>query len=209
MGRLYPGDVIKYLNWFKDERMWTPFGRFYQAVGVADITTTSTTAFDIKFRSGQKDRSDLTGLIVPAGAVIQRVALRIPSPATGQTLIATNGDRLKLATAVGATGTQAFNATASTAYVASSVAASTTFAAEQKKFEVHPFQGSATPAAADFSVALSGNTTFRLFNDNGTTGTGSGVRVSTGTLQVICEVCWWQSADVPTVEEIAGRPTTA
>ncbi len=170
--------------------------------GVCDVTTTPTTVFPIKYRSGQTDVADTVGGVVPSGARIFRMGLYVPA-----NLVATNGDRLKLATAVGATGTQTFNSTASTAYVASAVAASTTFAAQTVKFELAPFQDGTT--AAGQSAALGQAYTFQVYNDNGTTAAGSGVSVASGTAQLIVEIRFWVSDDLPTLGQIAGRPARA
>lgn len=214
---LFPGNQINRTTGI--HRSIVPgIGTFVNALGVVDITSTVATVFDVKFRSGQADKADTTGLTIPIGSVLHYIGFRIPSTVDPSgsnlvpllpALIATNGDRLKLATAVGATGTQAFNATGSTAYVASSVAASGTFAAEEKKFAISPFQGSATPAAADFSVALSGAITLKLFNDNGTTGAGSGVSVASGSQQIIVLAQWWESTTVPYADQVVSRPSRA
>jgi len=178
-------------------------GRIGILYGVCDVTTTAATVFPIKYRSGQADVADSTGGVVPSGARIFRMGLFVPAG-----LVATNGDRLKLGTAVGATGTQTFNSTASTAYVPSAVAASTTFAAQTVRFEL-PVGLVDSSGAAGQSAALSGNTTFRVFNDNGTTGAGAGVSVASGTAQLIVEIRFWTSAPLPTIGQIAGRPARA
>ncbi len=175
-------------------------GKMVTVLGVCDVTTTAATVFDIKQRQ-TAGRSDTVIGTIPVGAEIVHVALRVPSG-----LVATNGDRLKLATAVGATGTQAFNATASTAYVASAVAASTTFAPDSGKtdqyvkFEVSPYSTTG-------STALSGAVTFKVYNDNGTTAAGSGVSVASGTAQIVAMIVYRLPVDCPRLDQIAGRPT--
>lgn len=176
-------------------------GKIRDIIAVCDVTTTAATVFDLKVRSGQADRSDTVVGGLPVGAEIFHLSIVVPSG-----LVATNGDRLKLATAVGATGTQTFNATGSTAYVASAVAASTTFAAAGYRFEISPFSQA---AAASQSAALSGAVTFKLYNDNGTTGAGAGISVASGTAQIICRIKAWLPTDYLPLAGINGRPARA
>ena len=176
-------------------------GVFSEAIGVCDITTTPTTVFDIRFRAGQVEKDDTVGLTVPNGSILHFMGMKIP---TG--LVATNGDRLKLATAVGATGTQAFDAAGSTAYVPSAVAAGGTFAStpttEDVIFKVDP---SITATVA----ALNADKLFKVFNDNGTTGAGSGVSVASGTKQIVVVMRWIPPNlinCIPSLEQIQQRP---
>jgi hypothetical protein len=198
---IFPGNMITTDTGIQYQK--SALGKIGVLYGVCDITTTAATVFPIKYRSGQTDVADTTGGIIPSGARIFRLGLSVPAG-----LVATNGDRLKLGTAVGATGTQTFNATGSTAYVASAVAASTTFAAQVVKFEL-PIGLVDASAVANQSAALSGATTFQVFNDNGTTGTGAGISVASGTAQLVVEIRFWVSEDVPTIGQIAGRPGRA
>lgn len=203
--RLFPGVQVNHLNAFKGEFLHLVGGKLTSLIGVVYIDTNLATSWDVNLLSGQKGISNTVGLVVPSGAVIYKVGFRTPALETGQTITATASDRFKLATAVGATGTQAFNATASTAYVASTAFGSNSVTEESKVFTIHPYQGSATPAAADFSVALSSSATFKIYNDNGTTGAGSGVKVSTGTYPIVVQVCYWLDDGIPTLERIGGR----
>lgn len=196
---LLPGNVIN--TGVGLHAVNAPEGKYVDLITVADVTTTAATVFDLKVRAGQADKADTVVGAIPAGAEIYHLSIVVPSG-----LVATNGDRLKLATAVGATGTQTFNATASTSYVASAVAASTTFAAAGYRFAISPFSQA---AAASQSAALSGGVTFKLYNDNGTTGAGSGVSVASGTAQIICRIKYWVPDDYLVLAGINGRPARA
>jgi hypothetical protein len=119
-------------------------------------------------------------------------------------ITATNGNRLKLATAVGATGTQTFAADASTSYVASAVAANATFAQAGTRFEISPLLQA---AAATQSATLSGAATFRVFVDNGTTGAGTAISVPSGSQQIVVRISYWEPADVLSAVQVGGvRP---
>jgi hypothetical protein len=195
---LLPGNVINRTTGLSLQH--TPFGTVGTIVGVADITTTPATVFDLKERSGNPERPDGILGSVPLGATLFYVGFRIPDrPA----ITAVNGDRLKLATAVGATGAQAFDAAGATSYVASAAAAGTTFAPAQSRFSLSPYAGTA--------AALSAGVVFRLFNDNGTTGAGSGLSVPSGSAQIICVVKYVLPGveDIPLLANIPAKPNRA
>lgn len=203
--RLFPGNVVNHIDSFKGEYVHVVGGRYTSLTGVAYIDTTLNTVWDVNFLSKQKGVANTVGLTVPIGATIYKVGFRVPALETGQTVTATAGNRLKVATAVGATGAQAFDALAATAYAASTVFTANAMTVEAPSFSISPYKGSATPTAADFSQPLTAAATFKLFNDNGTTAAGSGVRASTGTIPIVVQVCYWTDDTVPTFERIGGR----
>lgn len=203
--RLFPGDVINHLDAFKGEFLHVVGGRYTSLTGVAYIDTNLTTSWDVNLLSKQKGISNTVGLTVPINAVIYKVGFRVPALETGQTITATAGNRFKVATAVGATGTQTFDAAAATAYAASTVFTSNAVTTETVSFALSPYSGSATPTAANFSQPLTSAVTFKLWNDNGTTAAGSGVKVSTGTMPIVVQVCYWIDDSIPTFERIGGR----
>lgn len=199
-----PASNARHLDFYKDEGLVLPGFVFQEAIGVADIDTTVRTSWPIKFRSRLKGRADASGLDIPAGATLFAIGIRVVAPSDeanqkihpGQTIICTASDRFKLATAVGATGTQAFNASASTAYVASTAFGTNSVTSEQKLFAVPP-NGT--------SAVLSGAITLTLYNDNGSTAAGAGVSVSTGTLPVVAMAHWYIPPSVPYVDDFLGR----
>jgi len=200
---LLPGNVINRTTGVTV--VASPIGNIVTIVGVADIIPTVALTFDLKERSSIPDRPDTVIGVVPVGASIFYVGLRIPS---SPAIIATNGDRLKLAPAVTATGAQTFDAAGATTYAASAVAAGGTFAAAQARFSITPYsQAAAASQAAATSAAL----TFKLFSDNGTNGAGSGVSVASGSAQVICMIKYVMPGleDVPDLRNLPARPNRA
>lgn len=186
-------------------------GRYTNIIAVADVNTVLQTVLPLKMRSAQPGRADIVIPQIPIGARICHLGLRVPPG-----LIGTNGDSIKLGNAVSNNGTQTFNATGSTAYVRSAVAANATYtpniAANAQGlpyvFSIAPFDQA---AAAGQSAALSGALTYQIFVDNGTTGAGTGVAVpaSIGNAQIIAEIIYWEPLGVPRIDEIAGRPAIA
>jgi hypothetical protein len=182
-------------------------GRYTNIVAVADVNTVLQTVLPLKIRSNQPGRPDTTIPVIPTGARLCHLGLRVPPG-----LIGTNGDSIKLGNAVSNNGTQTFNAGGSTAYVRSAVAASGTYTTAANPqglpyvFAIPPFDQS---SAATQSAALSGNLTYQIYVDNGTTGAGTGVSVASGTAQIIAEIIYWEPLTVPRLEEISGRPAIA
>ncbi len=197
---IFPGSVVNYQQGVKSYYYPGLGAELTEAIGVVDFTSTLGTVFEVKFRSGQADKADAIGLTIPTGARIHYMGLKVPAG-----LIATTNDRLKLATAVGATGTQAFNASATTAYVASVAANNSTFEVtptqEDFYFHVSPFDTTG-------SSSLSAPATFRVYSENGSNATGSGVRTASGTLQGVVVMRWWNfnNQPIPSLEQIFGKP---
>jgi hypothetical protein len=173
-------------------------GKFTTIIAVADITTTVQTVLALKVRSSQPDRADTVVGTVPTGAQICFLGIRIPSG-----IIATNGNAIKLAPAVSATGVQTFDAAGATAYVRSAVAASGTFTAGASLLTISPLNQS---TAALQSAALSGPLTFSIYNDNGAAVAGAGISVASGTAQIVAQIVYWEPLEVPRLEAISGRP---
>ena len=169
-------------------------GRYTHIIAVADVTTTIQTVLPLKVRSGQPGRDDITIPLIPVGAQIIHLGMRIPAG-----LIATNGNALKLAHGVDSTGTQAFDAVGLTAYVRSAVAASGTFAAAAVSFP-------GTQNAAVAGAVLTAPLNFRIFSDNNGAAAGAGVSVASGTAQIVAQIVYWEPLEVPRLEAIAGRP---
>jgi hypothetical protein len=200
---VYPATYRHPLNHFRDEALNLPFGQIKQAVGVVDITTTPQNAWDVKFRSGQVGSADLVGLVIPAGAVILALGFRILAPSendvySGQTFTGVANQNFKLATAATATGTQEFNASASTAYVegVSFGGSGITLTSASYVFAVPP-NGVSEP--------LDANKTFRLFTTTAADAAGGNASVNKGSLPIVVMASWWLPPAVPRVSDIAGR----
>lgn len=201
---IYPASYKRPLNHFRDEYLVNPQGRFKEACGVVDITTTPANVWPVKFRSGQPPTvADAVGLVVPAGSVLMSLGFRLLSPSenseyNGQSFTGVANQKLKLATAAVATGTQAFNASGSTAYVDSPSfgGAGNTLASGQHVFAVPP-NGSSDPLAAD--------TTFRLFTATAADAAGGNASVNKGSLPILIYASWWEPPILPNIGEINGR----
>jgi hypothetical protein len=137
---------------------------------------------------------------VPTGVWLYKVGLRVLDSRKDQAkgtarsgIVGTNSDRLKLASAVSVTDAL----TATTAATTALTVASTTIA----------------PGAAAKALLLAApilttsEITLKVFNDNGTTGAGSGVtsNVSGGSF-LVAEACWFTLDDVPDVSDFGGLP---
>jgi len=184
----------------------TPFGVIADVIRVAEITSTAATTWNLIERSGQGDRADVSsaGILVPNGAGVISIGLRIPSTTRGGTasgLVATTNDRLKIATAV-ANNTRDWTANDGTKCgVVSSVAASSSFAAESV------VGGYRIGDDAASVVRLTSDATFKLWNDNGTTALGSGVSSPASTITlVVVRIVYSLPAYVPTVELASAKP---
>lgn len=203
MANLFPATQGRELHWFNNEALVLPAGRFVSAIGVCDITTTPANVFDIKFRNRYRGKPDLVGLTVPAGAVIcfmgfKFIGTNYQQSAPRQSIVSTATNRLKLATAVGATGTQAFNASASTAYVESAGFSANSLPTDESTFQVSPW-GTSAP--------LTSATTFRLFVTDGANAAGSNISVSRGQAYIMAGVRFWLPSTMPPdLNSIDGYP---
>ncbi|MFN6460849.1 MAG: hypothetical protein RMZ41_003250 [Nostoc sp. DedVER02] len=172
---LFPGNQTNFLSWFRGERVeFMPKVWAYHAMGYALITTAPQTQIDIFVPSHSRDISDLP-LIVPAGARVYWISLRVPKPIT---LVGTTGDRLKVGTAH--TDVNPNIAVASSAIAGGSSAQAAAV----------PFDTLAAPLGT-----LGGSTQYRLYCSNaGNTAAGSGISVASGvnpTLsRVVVDVCY-------------------
>ena len=200
---LNPGNVINRVT--GTHVLHFPTGKFTEIIAVADVTTTVQTVLDLKARSSQVGKADTIVGTIPTGARIFHLAIRVPSG-----LIGTNGDSIKLGNAVSNNGTQTFNATGTTAYVRSAVAASSTYVGTtdgtEYVFSIAPFDQA---AAAGQSAALSGPLTYKIYVDNGTTGAGTGISVASGTAQILAHIIYWEPIVSPRLPSVAGRPAQA
>lgn len=166
----------------------------FQFAGWAKLDTTARNEFDIVLPSHQKRKADKT-FLVPNGATIYRIALRLPRALRQDedkkygllekkaTIIGTAGENLKVAST-----TAAHTATAPAIvcggdglYVPNSSAV----------LAVNEWQ-----ALTGQLATLTADTTFKLYVSNaGNTGAGTGIRVSSGEAFVLCEICYKMAAE--------------
>jgi len=188
----------------------TPFGLITDVIRVAEITSTSATTWPLIERSGQGGRADTSqaSITVPANSLILQMGIRIPSTTLGGTasgLVATTGNRLKLATAVTVNTFTFAEAAGANAAVASAAASGSTFAPATV---TNGYFNNLTT-----SIPITSSATFELYNDNGTTGAGSGVTVASGRIAlVMVRITYISTATdgtgflVPTAQQAFARP---
>lgn len=158
-------------NYNNEGVLFIPGRAAFHYQGRAVITTVGATSWVITDRAGNQP-------VLPVGAQIYRVAFKIP---TG--LVATTGERLKVAAAV-ADAAGANN-------TLSAAAASSTFAVADVL----------TDTAIPGGTALSASSTLRLFSANAAgTALGSGVSVASGTRNIDVHIMWTMPTNVPSVD---------
>lgn len=208
--KIYPGNYVTQLSSYQFQPVQALPGRlYYDVVGYAKIVDDANQAnneFSIivpspDLRPDDKPRLDRgTPLIVPEGAKVYHVGLRVPNMrkegSTGyncgcKTFIkATDGDRLKLGSAVNAPAGFTADAIATDA---------TDFEAEDNTF---PCSSTVQGALDSAVVELTGDTELKLFVTNAA-GTGLGNNVystfQSGTL-VVCQVCYWFDDIAPSLD---------
>jgi len=190
--KIYPGNWVTELSSYQGQPVVAVPGRvYYQIIGYALVSSTGGTSFDVTIpspdlRGDDKPRANITGLVVPAGANVYHVGLRVPdmrrdrgvgSATSG--LVGTNTNRLKLADALANDDTitaTAVSTTSSAVAVASGTVA-----------PVGTTKGIITP------VALTGAETLKVYvTDNTGTAAGSTLTsTATGGTPIIVEVCYY------------------
>lgn len=165
----------------------------FQLAGWVKLDTTLRSEFDIALPSHQKRKADKT-FIVPAGATIYRIALRLPRELRADedkkygllekkaTIIGTTGENLKVAST-----TAAHTATSPAIVAANSIYTPNASAV----LAVNEWQ-----ALSGQLATLGADTTFKLYVSNaGNTAAGVGIRVSSGVAFVLCEICYKMAAE--------------
>lgn len=189
----YPGRVTRHL------------------IGYAKITT-SATSWDIiipsddKRVAGDKTRPDLVGMVIPVGACVYRLGLRvvdgrrnrdIGTAASG--LVGTDGQELKLSSALAVDPSTALAATALS--TPAFTIASTTIA---------PGQVVRDPLISTGVIITGSDLTLRVFNCTTIDGAGAGLTSSLADgSYVIAEACYTVSDDVPSRNVFGGFPSPA
>lgn len=193
--KIYPGNYVNRLSSYQGQPVACVPGRvYYHQTGYALVDATGGTSFDVVIaspdkRGDDKPRADITGLVVPVGAKVYHLGVRVPdlrkdrglgSATSG--LVGTNTDRIKLASAVNTTATGQIAATALGTDSSAIAVASTTVTPVASVF------GAITP------VAITGSPlTLKVYVTDGT-GTAGGSTLSsgaTGGTPIICEVAFY------------------
>ncbi|MGA1281199.1 MAG: hypothetical protein ACO3YZ_06525 [Candidatus Nanopelagicaceae bacterium] len=170
----------------------------------AEITSTGGTTFGLlnPVASGKTRRATASGLQPASSPTIDHsetgdfqvlsYQFRVPAATDFSALVATNGNRLKVASAV--------TVTTANGAAASSVAASTTFA-QQSVQSTLPFGGAQT----DFAVKT-GDVTISLFSENGSNAAGSTISAASATIYipVVVTVAFLDVNLCPQTSEVSG-----
>jgi hypothetical protein len=189
--KIYPGNWVNALSSYQGQPVVAIPGRvYYHITGYALITGTGATSWDITIpspdkRGDDKPRADITSLVVPSGAKVYGLALRVPDMRKDRGvgtafsgIVGTNTNELKVATAIGDDDALADNDIATVA--ADVVVASTTIA------PTSTFKSIITP------VAQTAARTLKVFSDNGSQAAGSVMTSTlTGGTPVIVDVFYF------------------
>jgi len=205
--KIYPGNYVNRLSSFQGQPVVAVPGRvYYHITGYALVNATGGTSFDVVIpspdrRADDKPRSSITGLVVPVGAKVYDLGIRVPDMRKDRGvgtafsgLVGTNTNRLKLASAVNTTATGQIAATAlGTDSSAVAVAASLTVAPVQSTFSV------ITPVAVTTNPL-----TLKVYvTDN--TGTSAGSTLTStaeGGTPIIVEVAYYLDDDVADIGDV-------
>lgn len=202
--KIYPGNWVTQLSSYQGQPVVAQPGRvYYHITGYALITSSSATSWDIKIpspdrRADDKPRADITSLVVPSGAKVYALGLRVPdmrkdrSIGTAYSGIAgTDTNELKVAIAIGNTENNIASDNNLSTNSAAVVVASSTVA------PVATLTSIITP------VAQTANRTLKLFSDNGSQSAGSGMTSTvTGGTPVIVDVCYYLDDAVSDLDAI-------
>lgn len=203
--KIFPGNIVRNLSSYEDQPAVSQPGRiYYQKIGYGLITSLGGTVFPITIpspdlRADDKPRPDIIGLVIPAGARVYKLGLRVPDVRRDRSLgiarsglAGTNTNRLKLASAVGTAAGGVIDATNLGTNSADVVVANGAIA------PVASSVGLATPAT------LSGALTLSLYSTatGGTTAGSSITSSEPGGTPVIVECCWFVEDAVPDLDDI-------
>lgn len=206
--KIFPGNWVTNLSSYQGQPVVAVPGRvYYHKVGYALVDSTGGTEFDVKIpspdmRGDDKVREDITGMVIPAGAVVYSVGLRVSDTRKNKDagsatsgLSGTNTDTIALK-----------DAAASAADTISTTVVSTPTIAVSG--------GTIAPTSAKNGVVtgsvLAGAETLKVFVRN-SAGTAAGSTLSstaTGGTPIICEVSYYLDDAVATVEDTRIPYTT-
>lgn len=218
--KIYPGNYVNRLGSYKLTSnlgsgaaqqgsigaVCVPGRVYYHVTGYALVNATGGTSFDViipspDMRADDKPRANVTGLVVPVGAKVYHLGIRVPdlrkdrSLGTATTgLVGTNTNRLKLASAVGTAATGEIAATALGTDSSAIAVASTTVAPVASVF-----------GASTYTAITGSDLTLKVYVTN-STGTAAGstlTSTATGGTPIICEVGYYVEDVVADLNEVA------
>ena len=206
--KIFPGNWVTNLSSYQGQPVVAVPGRvYYHKVGYALVDSTGGTEFDVKIpspdmRGDDKVRADITSMVIPAGAVVYSVGLRVSDTRKSKDagsatsgLVGTNTDTIALK-----------DDAASAADTISTTVVSTPTVAVSG--------GTIAPTAVKNGVVtgsvLAGAETLKVFVRNAA-GNAAGSTLSstaTGGTPIICEVSYYLDDAVATVEDTRVPYTT-
>ena len=206
--KIFPGNWVTNLSSYQGQPVVAVPGRvYYHKVGYALVDSTGGTEFDViipspDMRGDDKVRENITGMTIPAGAVVYSVGLRVSDTRKNKDagsatsgLSGTNGDTIALK--------DADNSAADT--ISTTVVSTPTIAVSG---------GTIAPTSAKNGVVtgavLAGAETLKVFVRNAA-GNAAGSTLSstaTGGTPIVCEVSYYLDDAVATVEDTRIPYTT-
>lgn len=203
--KIYPGNYVNRLSSYQGQPVVAIPGRVYYLVtGYALVPddNVGATSFDVVIpspdrRADDKPRASITGLVVPSGAALYHVGLRVPDMRKDRAigtafsgLVGTNTNRLKLADAIGNDDTI------------------TTTAASTTSSELAVSGGTVAPGSSVKMIAtaaiLSGNETLKVYVTN-SSGTSAGSAIYSnvkGGTPLIVEVGYYMADAVADIGDV-------
>ncbi|HCA36570.1 MAG TPA: hypothetical protein DEP13_08020 [Gammaproteobacteria bacterium] len=199
--KIFPGNWVTNLSSYQGQPVVAVPGRvYYHKVGYALVDSTGGTEFDVKIpspdmRGDDKVRADITSMVLPAGAVVYSVGLRVSDTrknkdagSAASSLVGTNTDTIALKDA----------AASAADTISTSVVSTPTIAVSG---------GTIAPQAVKNGVVtgsvLAGAETLKVFVRN-SAGNGTGSTLSStavGGTPIVCEVSYYLDDAVATVED--------
>jgi hypothetical protein len=204
--KIYPGNYVNRLSSFQGQPVVAIPGRvYYHITGYALVNATGGTSFDVIIpspdrRADDKPRSSITGLVVPVGAKVYDLGIRVPDLRKDRGvgtafsgLVGTNTNRLKLASAVNTTATGQIAATALGTDSSAVAVASTTVAPVQSSF------GVITPVAVTTNPL-----TLKVYvtDSSGTSAGSTLTSTAAGGTPIIVEVAYYLDDDVADLGDV-------
>lgn len=205
--KIYPGNYVNRLSSYQGQPAVCQPGRvYYHVTGYALVPNdgVGATSFDVVIpspdrRGDDKPRANITGLVLPAGAAVYHVGLRVPdmrkdrgaaSVSAFSGLVGTDTNRLKVADAIANDDTITTTAVSTTSN-AVTVSGSTVAPVATAKTLVTP-------------AVLAGNETLKVYVTNSSgTAAGSNIRSSLqGGTPLIVEVAYFLTDDVADVGDV-------
>lgn len=202
--KIYPGNWVTQLSSYQGQPVVALPGRvYYHITGYALISSSSATSWDIKIpspdrRGDDKPRADITSLVVPSGAKVYGLGLRVPDMRKDRSLgtafsgiVGTDTNELKVAIAIGNTENNIASDNNLSSNAAAVAVASSTIA------PVSTLTSIITP------VAQTAARTLKVFSDNGSQSAGSGMTsTATGGTPIIVDVFYYLDDVVSDLDDV-------